>query len=172
MKKASIFISTAALMAGTACGVWAETNETVSTSFDRAERSVYDSNVNYRPDMTAEVDVLYTAANSGYASPSSAYAPSGDATNNPASQSTNQDTNQSTTGNTVNNSSSTSSGSIAGSTGSMGSLTPSGTGATEDSGRSLNGNTSPSDSGSSSSSGGTRNMGSGSSSSGGIAGGN
>lgn len=47
MKKTVAFISTAALMAGTACGVWAETNDKSVSSFDRVERSVYDSNVNH-----------------------------------------------------------------------------------------------------------------------------
>jgi hypothetical protein len=77
MKRATLFISTAALMAGTACGVWAESNERVTTSFDRVERSVYDSNINYAPspNIADEVGTLYSSASTGYASESDAYAP-------------------------------------------------------------------------------------------------
>lgn len=35
MKKTTIMISTAALMAGTACGVYAESGDHIATSFDR-----------------------------------------------------------------------------------------------------------------------------------------
>jgi hypothetical protein len=45
MKKTALLFSTATLMAGTACGVWAETDNTSSSSFDRVERGVYDSSI-------------------------------------------------------------------------------------------------------------------------------
>lgn len=77
MKRTTIFISTAALMAGTACGVWAESNDTFSSSFDRMERSIYDSNINYKPSphMADEIGTLYSSASTGYAKRSDAYAP-------------------------------------------------------------------------------------------------
>lgn len=36
MKKATVFISTAALFAGTACGVYAESGDSATASFDRS----------------------------------------------------------------------------------------------------------------------------------------
>lgn len=41
MKKATVFISTAALMAGTACGVYAESGDSATTSFDRSPQRLH-----------------------------------------------------------------------------------------------------------------------------------
>lgn len=136
INKATVFISTAALMAGTACGVWAETNDTVSTSFDRAERSVYDSNVNHNPDMVAEVGSQYSA-NSGFSNPNDAYASPSDAYG---------ETSASTTANTVVNSPIVTGDAdntteiktgVAGATGGMNDEAVKGTGATAGTNRSL-----------------------------------
>lgn len=43
MKKATVFISTAAMMAGTACGVYAETGDNVMTSFDHKVQNVHEA---------------------------------------------------------------------------------------------------------------------------------
>jgi len=68
--KATIFIPTAALIAGTACAVWAGSNKsgTLSHSFERMERSIYDSNINYNPSspMANEIRTLYSNVNIDY----------------------------------------------------------------------------------------------------------
>lgn len=130
MKKASVFISTAALMAGTACGVWAETNDTTASSFDRVERSVYDSNVNHRPDMAAAVGIEY--AGSTVASEGTGTVPrSGSVAEGVYSPMDNAVGNASNTNNNATNNGSGDTNADdepAGASNSMGSLTPDGTG--------------------------------------------
>ena len=58
MKKATVFISTAALFAGTACGVYAESGETATTSFDRSGRHI-NAPAQERAVMVKDTDVVY-----------------------------------------------------------------------------------------------------------------
>lgn len=64
MKKATIMISTAALMAGTACGVYAESDNYASASFDHegyyldGKQYVYEQSV---PDMPYTAPIKHKA---------------------------------------------------------------------------------------------------------------